>query len=306
LGSVRANSNGEQFRYYPYGEERTSTADGRDKFGTYMRDNPGQDYADQRYYNVGAGRFNIPDPLGMNVAKLQSPGTWNRYSYALGDPVNMHDPTGMTPCSDFLFTGKGGEGAECYDPCDPSTWENGFVGSVDPSCFVFPVPLPPPKQHTVECQATLYSRPLNITILKQLGLTHAYWEVEVAIDGVDIIDDTISSGPQVVTNPNGKRSSDLDVWVYPTNNNPSNADTPNNSTWSWSSGWSASNCDGVYRMLNYANNWQANYNDSPTQGVPYSGLFGPNSNSFAGYLGQIGGFSPPAPPGSWKWGYWLH
>jgi len=35
--------------YYPYGEERTSTADNREKFGTYTRDNAGQDYADQRY-----------------------------------------------------------------------------------------------------------------------------------------------------------------------------------------------------------------------------------------------------------------
>jgi hypothetical protein len=38
LGSVRANSNGERVSYFPYGEERTSTADGRAKFGTYFRD----------------------------------------------------------------------------------------------------------------------------------------------------------------------------------------------------------------------------------------------------------------------------
>jgi hypothetical protein len=38
LGSVRANSNGERMRYFPYGDERTSMADGREKFGTYFRD----------------------------------------------------------------------------------------------------------------------------------------------------------------------------------------------------------------------------------------------------------------------------
>ena len=38
------------------------TADGREKFGTYTRDNPGQDYADQRYYNSNAGSFFSPDP----------------------------------------------------------------------------------------------------------------------------------------------------------------------------------------------------------------------------------------------------
>ncbi len=37
LGSVRANSNGETMRYYPYGEERTTTADNREKFKTYTR-----------------------------------------------------------------------------------------------------------------------------------------------------------------------------------------------------------------------------------------------------------------------------
>src|SRR6516164_576024 len=62
LGSVRANSSGESMRYYPYGEERTSTPDNREKFGTYTRDNPSQDYADQRYYAAGTGRFNTPDP----------------------------------------------------------------------------------------------------------------------------------------------------------------------------------------------------------------------------------------------------
>ena len=37
LGSVRASSTGDRMTYYPYGEERSSTADGREKFGTYMR-----------------------------------------------------------------------------------------------------------------------------------------------------------------------------------------------------------------------------------------------------------------------------
>jgi hypothetical protein len=56
-GSVRRNANGETFSYYPYGEERTSTADNREKFATYMRDNPVQDYADQRYYGPRDGEI---------------------------------------------------------------------------------------------------------------------------------------------------------------------------------------------------------------------------------------------------------
>jgi hypothetical protein len=42
LGSVRANTQGDSFAYYPYGEERTSTVNGLDKFGTYFRDAAGR------------------------------------------------------------------------------------------------------------------------------------------------------------------------------------------------------------------------------------------------------------------------
>ena len=94
LGSVRANGYGESFAYYPYGEERTSTVDGRNKFGTYFRDTVGQDYADQRYYNGGMGRFWSMDPGGIKTADPTDPGSWNRYAYVGGDPVNYYDPRG--------------------------------------------------------------------------------------------------------------------------------------------------------------------------------------------------------------------
>lgn len=94
LGSVRANSSGETFKYYPYGEERTPTADGREKFGTYFRDPDGVDYADQRYYAVGSGRFMTPDPY-ISSGGLGDPESWNRYSYVQGDPVNFRDRQGL-------------------------------------------------------------------------------------------------------------------------------------------------------------------------------------------------------------------
>jgi len=97
LGSVRANGNGERMSYYPYGEERTSTVDGREKFGTYTRDNAGQDYADQRYYAVGMGRFNTPDP--SKGSSPSDPSSWNKYAYVAGDPVNFNDPSGLAKCS---------------------------------------------------------------------------------------------------------------------------------------------------------------------------------------------------------------
>jgi len=95
LGSVRANSGGERMQYFPYGEERTSTADGREKWGTYFRDGLGQDYADQRYYSPLSGSFWTPDPSGLAAVKYGKPLSWNRYMYGSGDPINRRDRTGL-------------------------------------------------------------------------------------------------------------------------------------------------------------------------------------------------------------------
>jgi hypothetical protein len=48
----------------------------------------------QRYYASAYGRFNTPDPYGGSAGPTD-PGSWNRYSYALGDPVNGNDPRGL-------------------------------------------------------------------------------------------------------------------------------------------------------------------------------------------------------------------
>jgi len=56
-------------------------------------------------------------------------------------------------------------------------------------------------------------------------------------------------------------------------------------------------------MLAAAQAWQQS-NDTPN-GTRYSWR-GPNSNSFAEFLGEVGGFSPPRPPGAVGWGYYLH
>jgi RHS repeat-associated protein len=127
LGSVGGGG-----RYYPYGEERSATAEGADKFATYHRDGTGFDYADQRYYSAKFGRFLTSDPFKPSATK-GVPVTWNRYSYVNGDPVNVSDPRGLIAIS---FGGSGicsvgsGEGAELtscdywtisYDMPQPST-----------------------------------------------------------------------------------------------------------------------------------------------------------------------------------------
>ena len=62
------------------GKERDSES-GLDNFGA-------------RYDSSSIGRFMTPDPL-LNSGRPGSPQTWNRYSYALNNPLKITDPTGL-------------------------------------------------------------------------------------------------------------------------------------------------------------------------------------------------------------------
>jgi len=95
LGSVR-NKGGANIAYFPWGEERTSTQDGTDKFATYFRDGQFEDYASARYYNNNFGRFWSVDPSGLKAANPKNPTSWNLYAYSTDDPANNRDPTGTT------------------------------------------------------------------------------------------------------------------------------------------------------------------------------------------------------------------
>ena len=103
LGTNRANG----ARYLPFGEELTATTGDHVKFGTYTRDSfTGLDYADQRYYASWLGRFNTADPYRAS-AGAGDPGSWNRYSYVQGDPINFRDRRGLE--------------RECSEDCDIDT-----------------------------------------------------------------------------------------------------------------------------------------------------------------------------------------
>jgi RHS repeat-associated protein len=108
LGSVRKRgTGGANLSYYPYGVERVTTAnDGSEKFGTYQRGANGLDYANQRYYSPGSGRFLTIDAAD---AEEGTPSSWNRFAYAWGDPVNLNDPDGLLPGS-VEYEGGGGFG----------------------------------------------------------------------------------------------------------------------------------------------------------------------------------------------------
>jgi hypothetical protein len=48
-----------------------------------------------RNYDAVKGRFDRPDPLGLGAVKMGDPGSWNRFAYVQGDPVNYKDPKGL-------------------------------------------------------------------------------------------------------------------------------------------------------------------------------------------------------------------
>lgn len=129
-------------QYYPYGEEKQVSAQDRDKFATYYRDNTGLDYADQRYYGNTLGRFTSPDPYNASGGP-SNPNSWNRYAYVEGDPVNHTDRHGTCIDSPIQFEDilvddvlldllPGGSGPDCRPQPRPGFWE-----TIEPSYCAF-------------------------------------------------------------------------------------------------------------------------------------------------------------------------
>ena len=96
LSTAAADRLGSIGHFYPYGQEKPSaTTNGTEKFTGYFRDSEtGLDYADQRYHNPGTGRFLSPEVGVPQAADLIDPGSWNRYAYVGGDPMNYVDTFG--------------------------------------------------------------------------------------------------------------------------------------------------------------------------------------------------------------------
>ena len=89
--------------YYPFGEEATSANqdDERRKFTSHERDfhdpngiGDDVDYMHARYYSPTVGRFLRPDPL-VTESAVARPQEWNRFEYALDNPLLFIDPTGL-------------------------------------------------------------------------------------------------------------------------------------------------------------------------------------------------------------------
>jgi RHS repeat-associated protein len=89
--------------YAPFGAEiervgepcYTSSTEIAQKFTGKERDmETGLDYFGARYFSGAQGRFTSPDAL-LNSGRPWEPQSWNRYAYALNNPLKYVDPTGL-------------------------------------------------------------------------------------------------------------------------------------------------------------------------------------------------------------------
>jgi len=85
--------------FYPFGEQDPSICASSNatthKFTAKERDSESDlDNFGARYDSSSMGRFTSPDPL-LNSGRPWEPQSWNRYAYALNNPLNVIDPTGL-------------------------------------------------------------------------------------------------------------------------------------------------------------------------------------------------------------------
>ena len=88
----------------PYGQvlEQVSGQTAHLGFTGALTDESGFDYLNARTYDPAIGNFTSADPLEGTAA---NPGSFNKYGYVQGDPVNATDPSGKVVdqvCTNFL------------------------------------------------------------------------------------------------------------------------------------------------------------------------------------------------------------
>jgi RHS repeat-associated protein len=106
IGSVRAITDATgavlgRYDYLPFGELWPSVppapAEVRQFGGKERDDETGFDYFGARYHRAQSGRFTSVDPVLNIETAMTDPQRWNRYAYALNNPLKFIDPDGRDP-----------------------------------------------------------------------------------------------------------------------------------------------------------------------------------------------------------------
>ena len=135
LGSTRIMTamNGtasDSMDYLPYGEQIAGGSGTTHKFTGKERDSEsGLDNFEARYMGSNLGRFMSPDPSNIG-AIMESPQTWNAYSYVANNPLNATDPDGLDCVYTSNQTSQGVEVSVASGSCqkgDGGTYVNGTV-----------------------------------------------------------------------------------------------------------------------------------------------------------------------------------
>jgi RHS repeat-associated protein len=122
----------------PFGDGLTTTGTpgSKDDSSDYFTDQP-YDFLSNltefpaRNYSTQMGRWMHTDPAGLASADPGNPQTWNRYAYALNNPVNAIDPFGL----DCVYLNDDGSVSGTMSGDGPCEGDNAFFfdGTVDPN-----------------------------------------------------------------------------------------------------------------------------------------------------------------------------
>jgi RHS repeat-associated protein len=133
-GSARLESNMAEHEYgdlayAPFGESYAILNTPYPSFTGQQQDTvPGSGLYDFLYreYSAVQGRWNSPDPAGFGAADPSNPQSWNRYAYALNNPLRYKDPSGLILC-DYGPSDNGGEDFEDADDPNECTSNGGTL-----------------------------------------------------------------------------------------------------------------------------------------------------------------------------------
>ena len=101
---LNASDNGRNTGCYPTSPDYPYSSRVSQKFTGHERDPETRlDYFGVRYFSAAQGRFTSPDPAAFSARTILNPQLWNRYTYALNNPLKYIDPDGRDAIAAFFL-----------------------------------------------------------------------------------------------------------------------------------------------------------------------------------------------------------